>query len=387
MRIGLSIRFKFPTARAFDLVGFSWSPLFELVLSLRAVTDPKRTPMHLPWERRCRELPDDLLRELHDLAVFNGYQPGVFEIGFGGRSLSFHDELAALEAVDDAMFARELAFGFSDGCMLGPDDDDRSILLDLTNDPEQRRRIEDVYDDPARVRARYVTFFERYWEAAFADEWDRLSPKIEAEVSDGARALVTGGAPSLVAELLPEGRWDEATTSIIVEKSWDADCDVAERGGMSFVPTWYGWPAVMIGLAEPFQVTIIHPLREMRHPQVPTASDAEVAAGFSAIGDQTRLQIARLVAENPRSTKELAELLSLSDSAISRHLKILGGAGLVEGRRDGYFVLYSLASSRLDTLGQALRATLGLAVGRGATNPALPVSIPSAEYAVQARGG
>lgn len=77
---------------------------------------------------------------------------------------------------------------------------------------------------------------------AFAEEWQRILPRIEEEVSVGARALVTTGAPGLVRTLLPEGRWDPDQRAIIVEKDWDGSCDIAERGGMVFVPTVYGWP-------------------------------------------------------------------------------------------------------------------------------------------------
>jgi DNA-binding transcriptional ArsR family regulator len=103
-----------------------------------------------------------------------------------------------------------------------------------------------------------------------------------------------------------------------------------------------------------------------------------VVEGFRALGDEVRLQIARLVAEHPRSTKELAALLSLSDSAISRHLKTMESARLVTSRRDGYFVLYGLQADRLDVLGRALRSTLGLTQATSGDVPALPVSVPRA---------
>lgn len=99
-----------------------------------------------------------------------------------------------------------------------------------------------------------------------------------------------------------------------------------------------------------------------------------------ALGDETRLQITRLVAEQPRSTKELATLLSLSESAVSRHLKILAGSGVVDGTRDGYFVLYRLVPERIGVLGGALRRTLGLAGANPSGQvPPLPVSLARSE--------
>lgn len=381
----MTVTLQFPSARPMDLIGFAWSPLFEAVLSLRSVVQPKRTPMHLPWVRRCRDLPDDLQEEIHLLIrPFERFIPGVFEVGLLGDSPGFEDELAAFDALDDELIVHELSIAAGNASCADPD------TFDLTrvDDPAHRAEViaaadalgrgelaRAVFEDPAATRKRYSQLLERYWDLAFRDEWDRLLPRIEAEVTAGARALVTGGVPRLVAELLPEGRWDPDTSSVVIAKDWDATCDIAERGGMLFVPTVYGWPCVIMDLAPPWPASVFFPLRDLRTPEVPHATDHEVVAGFRAMGDETRLQIARLVAENPRSTKELAELLSLSDSAISRHLKILEAAGIVAGHRDGYFVLYRLVPERLDVLGRALRGTLGLVQGAGGDVPALPVSM------------
>lgn len=382
----MAVTFRLPGPRALDLVEFAWSPLFETVLSIPAIVHPQRTPMHLPWSRRCRDLPADLLEEITRLfEPFDCFVPGIFSAGFRGRSADFEVELALVESLDDDLVAYELALGYGGtGCEV---DDDAGP--ERVHDPEFRRRVLDAaasdpgraalagaaFDDPRRLLERHVAVLRRYWDAAFAEEWDRLLPRIESEVTAGAHALVTGGVPRLVAELLPEGRWEDDSSSIVVEKTWDGECDVAARGGMLFIPTVYGWPKVLIDITPSWPVQVIFPLRELRRPAVPHASDAEVVDGFRALADQTRMQIARLVAEDARSTKELAELLSLSDSAISRHLKILESAGLVSSRRDGYFVLYALRPDRLDVLGRALRHTLGLAHAGAGDVPALPVSM------------
>ncbi|MCO8126083.1 DUF5937 family protein [Acidimicrobiia bacterium EGI L10123] len=384
----MAVTLKFPSDRARDLIGFAWSPLFEAVLSMRAVAQPKRTPMHLPWVRRCRDLPDDLQDEIRLLVrPFDRFVPGIFEVGLRGDSPTFCDELDAFEALDDDLVAYELSLPFGGiDCI-----DHDQLCVDDVHDPSYRDRVlaagdaagrgelvRSIFDDPSGMRKRYSRMLERYWDEAFEAEWNRLLPRIEAEVTTGARALVTAGAPGLVAALLPEGRWDAATTSIIIDKEWDGECDIAERGGLLFVPTVFGWPCVLIDLTAPWPASVFFPLRDMRTPEVPHATDHEVVAGFSALGDETRLQIARMVAESPRSTKELAELLSLSDSAISRHLKILDAAGIVSGRRDGYYVLYRLEPERLDILGRALRSTLGLLQAASGDVPALPVEVPRA---------
>jgi DNA-binding transcriptional ArsR family regulator len=393
----MAVRFQLPSERPVGLVGFGWSPLVELAVSMRPLVNPKRVPMHLPWARRCRDLPDDLLA---DIRLFSGgpdafYLPGVYEVGLQGDLPTFEDELGRLAAIDDELLQHEMSLVLGGvGCQL-PDHgqsvaEDRAVVhepryvdqvLDVARDrgPAHAELTSLLFDDPAAFRARMVAMVERYWELAFAEEWERVRPRIEAEVTDGARTLVTTGMPGLVAGFLPEGEWDADTTSITVDKTWRQTCDVAERGGMLFVPTVYGWPNVLIELARPWPVAVFFPLRDLRQPEVPQASDHEVADGLRALGDETRLQITRLVAEEPRSTKELASLLSLSESAVSRHLKTLASAGVVDSERDGYFVLYRLVPDRIGALGGALRRTLGLAQATTGRVPALPVSVARQE--------
>ena len=77
-----------------------------------------------------------------------------------------------------------------------------------------------------------------------------------------------------------------------------------------------------------------------------------------AVADDTRLRILRLVAERPRTTQELGPLVGLSRAGLSKSLLRLAEAGLVVPRREGYYVVYSLAPERLDALADALRRFL-----------------------------
>ena len=60
-------------------------------------------------------------------------------------------------------------------------------------------------------------------------------------------------------------------------------------------------------------------------------------------GDSTRLRILGLIAEQPRSTQELAPLISLTEAGASRHLRLLADVGILTSHREGYYVVYSIA--------------------------------------------
>ncbi len=62
--------------------------------------------------------------------------------------------------------------------------------------------------------------------------------------------------------------------------------------------------------------------------------------GWTALGDPTRRAIFARVADRPRAVGELAAELPVTRPAVSQHLKVLKGAGLVVDRRDGNRRIY-----------------------------------------------
>ncbi|MDB5067313.1 MAG: putative transcriptional regulator, partial [Chloroflexi bacterium] len=77
-----------------------------------------------------------------------------------------------------------------------------------------------------------------------------------------------------------------------------------------------------------------------------------------ALGDPMRLRVLQLIAERPRSTQELAPLVGLSEAALSKQLRTLTEVGILQPRRDGYYVLYSLVEHPIATLSSNLLAFL-----------------------------
>ena len=73
-----------------------------------------------------------------------------------------------------------------------------------------------------------------------------------------------------------------------------------------------------------------------------------VQAGFcAALGDPHRVRIIYELANGPSNVKTLSEILDLSQSATSRHLKILREKNLVKPQRLGHIVEYDLSAPEL----------------------------------------
>lgn len=71
----------------------------------------------------------------------------------------------------------------------------------------------------------------------------------------------------------------------------------------------------------------------------------EVVEALRAAGETTRLRILTLLAREELAVMELCHVLGQSQPRVSRHLKLLAEAGLIERFPDGAWVFYRLAAS------------------------------------------
>ena len=77
-------------------------------------------------------------------------------------------------------------------------------------------------------------------------------------------------------------------------------------------------------------------------PRASTTSDV-----FNAIAEPRRRHILEFLAADERSVGEIVEALELAQPAVSKHLHVLRGVGLVDTRREGRHVMYRTNADRL----------------------------------------
>jgi DNA-binding transcriptional ArsR family regulator len=79
------------------------------------------------------------------------------------------------------------------------------------------------------------------------------------------------------------------------------------------------------------------------------ARELVVVDVFSALGDGTRLSVVRkLGAGRALSATALSQGAKVTRQAVTKHLRVLEGAGLVTHERQGREVVYSLETRRLE---------------------------------------
>ena len=87
-------------------------------------------------------------------------------------------------------------------------------------------------------------------------------------------------------------------------------------------------------------------------------------AVLRALAEPRRQAMLRLVRDRPRSVGEIGSHFDITQQAVSQHLQVLAGAGLVEVRRDGKRRLYVVNPEGLEVLDAFLRDLWPEGLGR-----------------------
>jgi DNA-binding transcriptional ArsR family regulator len=349
------IRFHLP-AHAVERLAFAYSPLFEAILSLHVLVEPKHHPLQHDWVRRMRHLPSELRRDIHAFGfAYRSYIPEVLVPLPDAEFASFGDDLARLRTQP----AETIAFEFS--VPLSPPEvaRDPGRLADRAVREEILRRgsalgrtpaalVRLLLDDPVAFNDRFIHLLTAYWEQAFAAEWERVELLLAAAVAGAGRQLAATGLYGFLPRLSPELRVDASTQTVSLDRRHDHEVVVDDESTFTLIPSVYVWPHVRVSCDPPWPLALVFPAPALSQQAQPVLPPEELLRVLRAVGDPVRLQILRLIAAQPRSTQELAPLVGMTEAGISRNLRLLSAAGLLKTHRQGRYLLYLLVRDRLD---------------------------------------
>ena len=86
------------------------------------------------------------------------------------------------------------------------------------------------------------------------------------------------------------------------------------------------------------------------------AAAAQATSVLNVLGNENRLLLLCQLSKGEKSVGELEELLDLHQPTLSQQLGVLRAEGLVETRREGKRIYYSIADQRVLAVLQALYA-------------------------------
>jgi DNA-binding transcriptional ArsR family regulator len=291
-------------------IRFAISPASEATLSLRALRDPSRFPLQLPWVRKVQHRLADLDREvLGSLMNEQMGSPDFLTPPLSGPLATYAADLEVIARTDPGEVERQLV--------------------------AVNGRLPDMLAG-AGALDRIVTAMEQYWRVMIEPYWPRMRTILEADVAYRGQVITQHGTAAMLNDLAPTIGYAHGRLTADQVSNPSREEAVARRG-LILYPTMFGPGAVI-----PFDVGH-HP--ELGYPargqgalwamrERPSASDLGRLIG------RERVRILALLRSRPRSTSDLAVELAVTPSAVNQHLQLLRRTGLVDSYRVGRQVFY-----------------------------------------------
>ncbi|MEU6865658.1 DUF5937 family protein [Streptomyces sp. NPDC046876] len=257
---------------------FAVSPLWETVAALRAVADPGRHAVHLPWIKQ---------------ALAAGGPPPAPGFGIGLDLAAVPPPRCPLAEIEEELsaLAEPVAAGGAAGAVLG------------------------------------------WWRTAVRPHWPRIRAVLEADIAYRTRQLAEDGIGEVFARLHPALAW---TGNRLVSADLPAGELALGGTGVTLVPSAFADRCRLVAGRDPVPPCVVYPARGIGTLWERGNGPGD---GLTRLLGRSRAGLLAEVAA-PATTTQLAARTGLSLGAVSQHLAVLRDAGLVTGHRYGREVHY-----------------------------------------------
>jgi len=222
-------------------------------------------------------------------------------------------------------------------------------------DEEVETRAHEYVIDPAALKQLVTGHVRWFWKNHLQAEWNRVRPMLE----ESARAFnqVDYGDMSRM-EIMEFVTGKDVSSEAKWESKWGKE--VLKADELIFVPNAHIGPYMRAdNIQDTFYIYFGAHLPEGSDIRVPELDRAEIVSRISALADDTRLQILRMIAEQGEMrSQEIMEAINLSQPSVSRYLSQLTAAGYLQERRANGAKAYILNRDRIEKTLQAVRAFL-----------------------------
>jgi len=213
---------------------------------------------------------------------------------------------------------------------------------------------------PSDRRATMLLTVDRFWRAAFATVWKRERETLALQCEGLANRLRQCPKPALTAlspRVLPDRTADRVSIHQDGEPGGVVSC--GELDALDVIPSLWLRRRIVVGSA---RRRIGLCVACSQHDPL-GGSPERLSELLTVLAEPRRLQILLLCMTQSRTTRELAQLVGLSEAPTSRHLQELKRHGLTVAHREGRYVHYRGVPEELALVSSRLRALLSESLG------------------------
>ncbi|WNS44932.1 metalloregulator ArsR/SmtB family transcription factor [Paenibacillus sp. MMS20-IR301] len=327
-------------------------PYHEMLCSLHVLHQPEHHPRRLHWAGlMLSTMPLSLIEGIHTIGRLSDSWLGLTLTLKQGTFASSQEGILQLKLLPDAeLICLLLAGKFTLGTILAWLQQPELAANSGTREwngpgkaPDEAARY--LLRHLESVRTQLFTTLEQYEQNYFRKEWEYIQPWMSTAAT-GFQDTVSRSAEKALNLLHP--RLHAAEGTITAQKAHTYYFRHDQLQLIYVLPSTFIFPHLLMdwttdSLMLPLAVDI---------PGQPVSEDPpeDLLRSFKALGDATRLRMLKLLYQSPHCTKQLAPVLGISEAAVSKQLKLLSAAGLVQAERKGNYLFYSTDKEAFDSL-------------------------------------
>ncbi len=357
-----------------ERLAFSYSPVHEAIHSLLVLNGSGRHPLHLPWVLDIRRrMPPALKTEVSAFGIlFTAAIPDIFTevLPLSGDFPTFDEEFRIMQALSPYDYAERVVYqaimdqktaewggGFEQ--IRQSREMRRQVLARTTQlHPASLQMVEELLEQPEQSHQRFLRFFSWYWEVCMAPQWPQLEAALFQDIQQRGQILFEQGVVEVLDSLAPQLHVSRQGEHIVMYSPWHEHIEMHVKDTLFLVPSSYVWPRLAFIYENDALVAIVYSIKRFQDEGSAPVPSERLLKLLRAAGDMTRLQILQLLSQRPRSTRELAGILNLSEAGISKHVKMLQEAGFLKSERSSYYVLYRSVRAPLAEITRGLEGLL-----------------------------
>lgn len=292
---------------------FIFSPLFEMIASMHVISNPEHHLDRMRWmETLSEKTSAKLIEEIRDLKCLTNEWLIIMDFAV----ISPYMELSILDALTELETANLYKWNKT------------FKLYSKSIDKNQKTHI--------------VKVMKAYYQMVFINEINFLQPFLSRVIKKEITACMKEGLLNRINKFHERIKFDGK--EIIFYKNKEHHFSINELSKIVITASSFMSPHLLMYEEKGILYLTMLVEVEEKKEKVP----ADLVNLFKALGDETRLKILCEIRKKPDTTQGLAIKLRLTEAGISKHLKLLNNAGIIEKKRQGNYIFYNMVNDAID---------------------------------------
>jgi DNA-binding transcriptional ArsR family regulator len=308
-----------------------YSPFREMIASLHVLSNPSHHLQRKEWAEKTRK---QFTTEME--------QSFLFFTGITNQWFNFLDLVDYLSIRE-----KHVEEGIERLIQLDPTSFLKFVLGERYGIDVEERTAEEqkAFEQTGVVKRELADFLYDYHTKFFARELFRVEPWLVKSVHE-LKDNFSEGPVQALDTIHP--RFEVKQNSLAFYKAQTYRYEVTDLSSLTIYPSTFIAPHLLVGLEVPHIIVYMHVHLPEEKPSDDVPND--LLNTLKALADPTRLKLARKLLYHSYCTQQLVDEFQLAKATVSKHLKLLESAKVIESNRQGHYVFYRTSAEHLSML-------------------------------------